>query len=677
MGRIIFLLASMLFCGAVFSQGVKLKTSLVGFESAEYVPIAGYTKIFARYEWIAGAFDSGLHVPQYNGVPSGVRSGVWQADGAVAVDTANHYFYIYSGGAWIKIAKYSDIPTTPTWQQTLTAGSTLTGNNEIDVNGFSLGFVDPSDFYVNLTTNEWAISGKGGGSDNVTIIANDASHNLRLVNGRTSQIKSEFYMEPEFIEFQPYQGIMKIDTLATASSMTDKAVMVWDSATKRWERIAPDSVDGGPTPISSLTAATGTNNISNGAFNQTWQWSGALTVGLGLYGPSAPTASDAVLFRSIIDGANGAAGLSTYAGWFANAKTGTTSTNVGGYFIAQNGTNNYAIIVPASGGSVGIGTSTPDSLLHNAGSFHNVGNGRFDQYIDLADISAPATPASGFGRMYTRTDSLRYKNDAGTEFTMGLGGGGLTVGTTTITSGTDKRLAYNNAGVYGETAGVEYYGAANMVFRSQAQAAADVALIGKAHASQSANIFEVQNSSGTAIVRSTAAGRFGATDFFEIIGTDIVQGNVLGTSYNVLQAGSAYGVVVRDNADNRPWKVEFGSGTTAREVVTGARVLEYQGTDVASAAGAIAATYGNSFEITGTSAITLISNVNWQNGSVIYLMFTSTATLTDGTANSGTDIGMELIGNTNFVGTADDVVCLILGEIGGVQRWRAVSQAVN
>lgn len=103
-----------------------------------------------------------------------------------------------------------------------------------------------------------------------------------------------------------------------------------------------------------------------------------------------------------------------------------------------------------------------------------------------------------------------------------------------------------------------------------------------------------------------------------------------------------------------------------------------QGADVASVAGAIAVGLdGNVFELTGTNAVTLISNLNWQNGSEITFVFTSTATLTDGTANSGTDIGMELAGNANFVGTAGDVVTLILVDLAGTQRWYEKSRSVN
>ena len=107
-------------------------------------------------------------------------------------------------------------------------------------------------------------------------------------------------------------------------------------------------------------------------------------------------------------------------------------------------------------------------------------------------------------------------------------------------------------------------------------------------------------------------------------------------------------------------------------------VQNNQGADVASTAGVMTlGADGNVFEITGTNTITAIANTNKKNGYVVTLLFTSTATLTDGTANSGANIGMELEGNTNFTGSADDAVTLVLSEIGGVQRWRMIGKSVN
>jgi len=108
------------------------------------------------------------------------------------------------------------------------------------------------------------------------------------------------------------------------------------------------------------------------------------------------------------------------------------------------------------------------------------------------------------------------------------------------------------------------------------------------------------------------------------------------------------------------------------------RLEMQQGADVASAAGAIAVGLdGNVFEITGTAAITLISNLNFVNGSVIHLVFTSTASVASGTATSGTDISILLAGGATFNASANDVLTLLLSEVGGTQTWKEVSRSVN
>ncbi len=108
------------------------------------------------------------------------------------------------------------------------------------------------------------------------------------------------------------------------------------------------------------------------------------------------------------------------------------------------------------------------------------------------------------------------------------------------------------------------------------------------------------------------------------------------------------------------------------------RLHTKQGADIASVAGAVTlGGDGNSFEITGTNAITLISNVGWQNGSVITLVFTSTASMVNNTATSGNNITLKLGGGANFNATADDTITLILTEVGGVQAWREISRSAN
>jgi len=81
MGRII--LALLLLCSVAHAQ-------------------PGYTKINARYIWIAGGFDSTLKVPGYCGAPAGIRSGL-TADGQLAWDSCNARLYGYNNGSWAQI----------------------------------------------------------------------------------------------------------------------------------------------------------------------------------------------------------------------------------------------------------------------------------------------------------------------------------------------------------------------------------------------------------------------------------------------------------------------------------------------------------------------------------------------------------------------------------------------
>lgn len=158
-----------------------------------------------------------------------------------------------------------------------------------------------------------------------------------------------------------------------------------------------------------------------------------------------------------------------------------------------------------------------------------------------------------------------------------------------------------------------------------------------------------------------------------IIGRNTINNGTATTNYaaSLYIQGSSVGTATISNGNYALWIDSSSSRFDGR-------VIRAQGADVASIAGAIAlGDDGNTFEITGTNAITLISNLGWQNGSEVTLIFTSTASLTDGTSNSGTDIGMELAGNANFSATADDTITLILCEIGGIQRWREKCRSVN
>jgi hypothetical protein len=75
------------------------------------------------------------------------------------------------------------------------------------------------------------------------------------------------------------------------------------------------------------------------------------------------TAANMVAIYAIHSGATAGTGYGLYS-----TKTGASTTNIGGYFNASGATNNYALIVPSGGGSVGIGTTAPASTLDVQGS---------------------------------------------------------------------------------------------------------------------------------------------------------------------------------------------------------------------------------------------------------------------------------------------------------------------
>ncbi len=71
-------------------------------------------------------------------------------------------------------------------------------------------------------------------------------------------------------------------------------------------------------------------------------------------------------------GANSNASHTAYGIQSAVTNTGTTSTNIAGYFSASGATNNYALI--AAAGNVGIGTTGPGSLFEVSGGGAKLGN---------------------------------------------------------------------------------------------------------------------------------------------------------------------------------------------------------------------------------------------------------------------------------------------------------------
>lgn len=86
--------------------------------------------------------------------------------------------------------------------------------------------------------------------------------------------------------------------------------------------------------------------------------------------------------------------------------------------------------------NVGIGTSSPAKLLHVAGTIKG-------DSIQATRIRLTSGATSGYVLTSDGSGNASWQSSSGS--------GGITVGSTTITSGTSGRVAFNNAGVYGES----------------------------------------------------------------------------------------------------------------------------------------------------------------------------------------------------------------------------------
>ncbi|MCL4374504.1 hypothetical protein M1523_01445 [Patescibacteria group bacterium] len=133
----------------------------------------------------------------------------------------------------------------------------------------------------------------------------------------------------------------------------------------------------GSLPLSSITAATGTNTIDSGAYAQTWNWN-SLASGNAFTLGSSSTAGAASGTSTVLNisrsGANANTAHTAYGLYSTVTNTNVTSgTNVAGYFSASGATTaNYALYSAAGvnyfGGNVGVGTTSPGAALDIAGS---------------------------------------------------------------------------------------------------------------------------------------------------------------------------------------------------------------------------------------------------------------------------------------------------------------------
>ena len=126
----------------------------------------------------------------------------------------------------------------------------------------------------------------------------------------------------------------------------------------------------------SLASGTGTiTQTYTGTSTAATITANSLTSGniLSLSSTSTAAAANNTGLNISISGANGTSGITRYGQQTSVTSTGTTSTNVAGYFKASGASNNYGLLVAS--GSVGIGTTAPSGTLDVEGGTATTGSG--------------------------------------------------------------------------------------------------------------------------------------------------------------------------------------------------------------------------------------------------------------------------------------------------------------
>lgn len=382
--------------------------------------------------------------------------------------------------------------TTPTLQQVLTAGSSLVGYNEITGDGSEFVISGVGNTHISSTEGVDIVGIAHGRFGSVT---SDWSEISLKVSNIIQDTISLVNIYRDSITLNPSFGVLNIDSLRTWSGISDttyKKPMTWDTRNGRWEYAANWYGGGGSQDLQTTT--------DNG--NTTTNWA--------QFGDSL-----------VVEGADPQFHL--YGSGFGY-KLKANSTDKSLQFI--NGSNSKVSFIIDENGSIGINTLVPSAQLDVQDANGSVATGIFNAHedrsgeivniqqagtkkfsfhsngsLEMADVSAPSTPASGYGSVYVRTDSLRFKNDAGTEFTLGAGGGG------TINSGTDKRVAYySGTGTTLDDAAALEVGNSNINIRGLAQATTDTVLQLKILASHTGDPFNIVNQNNKRLFAINASG---------------------------------------------------------------------------------------------------------------------------------------------------------------------------
>ncbi len=261
----------------------------------------------------------------------------------------------------------------------------------------------------------------------------------------------------------------------------------------------------------------------------------------------------------------GATSGTDYAGYFSN--TGAATTNVGLYATATGATNNYAAIF--ENGNVGVGATSPTGKLAitettTAQPAISISHGTNSDVISITKgagvgnlINASFTSGQSNGISFTNTDaSTTFANSSMRGLTATLSSGfdnyDITAGRfsatqTRNTAGTNGGTPY---GIY-STASTTASAPVGYAGFFESGSARVIPVVAKGNGSQTSDLFQAQNSSGTVLFDISSGGNVGINNTspdakLDVVNATIANGKALakftGTTTTSTASGTAYGL---------------------------------------------------------------------------------------------------------------------------------------
>ncbi len=159
--------------------------------------------------------------------------------------------------------------STPTWQQTLTAGSTLTQSNDI-TGAFAFSFTDPTSFTINksgtarLQINTGTSSLRTSGGNAVLLLSSGTANLIGNTFVTLQSSNSEVGIYPDSILINPPIGFLKIDTINNETFQNTLMGWTSTSGTNRG-KVGYITIGSGLSLSSGVLSATGGSGITIGS----------------------------------------------------------------------------------------------------------------------------------------------------------------------------------------------------------------------------------------------------------------------------------------------------------------------------------------------------------------------------------------------------------------------------